>query len=93
MDYEWDEKKRQQNVAKHGVDFGAIAGFDWKNAVIVPDQRRIYGEARFVALGKIGNRLHICVYTQRNGIRRIISLRKANNREEEIYEKAAQTTH
>jgi uncharacterized protein len=46
------------------------------------DDRQDYGEIRMIATGPIGDRIFMCVYTWRNGIRRIISLRKAN--EEEI---------
>ena len=81
MTYEWDEAKREANLANHGVDFPAIKGFDWSNALIAPDNRRDYGEPRQIALGLIGERVHVCVYTDRATARRIISLRKANRRE------------
>jgi uncharacterized DUF497 family protein len=42
-----------------------------------------------VALGKIGSRLHVMVFTRRAGKVRIISLRKANNREMWRYEEFA----
>ena len=53
--------------------------FDWDTAVIVQDSRR--DEPRFIATGFIGNRLHVAAYTRRGDKRRIISLRKANQRE------------
>jgi uncharacterized protein len=79
--WDWDEGKRQTNRAKHGVDFDAIAQFDWVGAEIRLDLRQDYGEIRRFALGMIGDRLHAVVYTERNGKTRIISLRKANSRE------------
>lgn len=79
--YDWDEAKRAANFARHGVDFTAIAGFEWTTALIAADTRRDYGESRFIALGLIGDRVHVCVYTDRGRTRRIISLRKANRRE------------
>jgi len=85
MDYEWDEKKRLANLGSHGVDFVSVREFDWDTALIAPDTRREYGEARFVALGIIEDRLHVCVFTDRPGVRRIISLRKANRREVRMY--------
>jgi uncharacterized DUF497 family protein len=46
-----------------------------------------YGEKRFVATGFIGDRLHVMAFTVRSEVIRIISLRKANERERKEYEK------
>ncbi len=81
--YELDEGKRKSNVARHSVDFTAIELFDGETALIVPDNRQ--AEPRFVAIGYLGQRLHGAVYTKRGSKRRIISLRKANRREEKHY--------
>lgn len=85
MVFDWDDAKRRQNIAKHGVDFAAIGDFDWSTAVIRPDRRRDYGEARLTATGMIGARLHVAIYNVRHGRLRIISLRKANKREVKDY--------
>ena len=85
--YEWDETKRQTNLAKHGVDFSDVERFEWGDAVIISNDR--HGEVRFVAYGYIDNRLHVVVYTIRTNItRRVISIRKANPREMRTYAKA-----
>jgi uncharacterized DUF497 family protein len=47
----------------------------------IDDTRRDYGERRMIAFGMIGDRLRVCVYTQRGEVYRIISLRKANRKE------------
>ena len=78
---ELDEAKRQANLAKHGVDFTAIDGVDWASAQTQPDQRRDYGEPRWLALGLIGDRVHVVIFTVRGQRRRLISMRKANRRE------------
>jgi len=93
MDYEWDEQKNHANHAKHGVGFDAMAHFVWRTALIFVDGRQDYAEPRFLGLGKINNRLHVCVFTLRGKTHRIISLRKANRREEIVYEKNCKTTH
>ena len=85
--WNWDEDKRQTNLAKHGVDFAAVAGFDWATVTIEPDTRFDYGEERFEVRGMIALRLHIMVFTPRAGRFRIISLRKANSREETKWER------
>jgi len=86
MQYEWDENKRIANVARHKVDFASAVDFQWDTALETIDDRFDYGEERWVALGFIGNKLHIMVYTFRYQNIRIISLRKANKRERIYYE-------
>ena len=85
MIYEWDDLKRQANMAKHGVDFSLAEAFAWDQATDTEDDRRDYGETRRVALGFIGARLYVLTYTKRGGICRVISLRKANARERSAY--------
>ena len=84
--YEWDEAKRRSNQIKHDVDFKVIEAFDWDTALINASHHG--GELRFVAIGYIGTRLHVIVYTQRGDRKRIISLRKASNRERARYAQA-----
>lgn len=87
MRYDWDEAKRFQNNKAHHVDFAAMEDFEWENAVIFEDTRKNYGESRYVAFAPIENRLYCAVFTKRNEVIRIISLRKANRREVQLYEK------
>ncbi len=84
---EWDEAKRRANLAKHGVDFARIAGFDWQRAVTREDTRGDYGEARFVSSGRLDGHLHVCVWTIRGEAIRLISLRRANARERTKHER------
>jgi uncharacterized DUF497 family protein len=87
MDFEWDEAKRDANLAKHGIDFINASGM-WQGGVIDPAGRRTVGsEERVVALGAIGDaRIVIAVvYTLRNGSRRIISARRARRAERELF--------
>jgi hypothetical protein len=83
--WNWGEAKRQANGARHGVDFAQIDGFDWATCTHKFDDRWDYGELRVVSAGYIGGRLHLVVWTPRGDARRIISLRKANDREEKAY--------
>ncbi len=83
--YEWDETKRKTNLSKHGVDFAAVEFFVWEEALVIPDNRKNYGETRFLAFGPIGDRLYCVAFSVRGENIRIISLRKANSREVEIY--------
>ena len=85
----FDPAKDAANVAKHGVSLTEAAGFEWGSAVVWPDTRRDYGEARMVALGYIGLRIMNVVFVDRPPEqpteRRVISLRKANTREVKRY--------
>ena len=89
MNVTFDQAKDAANLAKHGVSLTEAAGFEWGTAVVWPDTRRDYGEARMVALGYIGLRIMALVFVDRPPEqpteRRIISLRKANSREVKRY--------
>jgi len=89
MNVTFDPAKDAANMAKHGVSLAEAAGFEWGTAVVWPDTRRDYGEARMVALGYIGLRIMALVFVDRPPEqpteRRIISLRKANSREVKRY--------
>jgi hypothetical protein len=88
MLYEWDERKAAVNSVKHGVAFEAIHRFDWATAQFTVDDRNDYGELRINAIGFIGARLHVVTYAPRGRKYRIISLRKANGREQQSYVEA-----
>ena len=81
--YEWDEAKRKSNIARHGMDFTVMEAFVWDTAIVNPDDHN--SEPRWVAYGFIGVRLYVVVFTERGDNIRIISLRKANRREEKHY--------
>jgi uncharacterized protein len=72
---EWDEGKRQQNLAEHGVDFAdAALIFEAEEAVLeAVDDREDYGEVRYRALGRVDEDHFMVAYTWRGRNRRIIS--------------------
>lgn len=82
MEFEWDEAKQDQNLEKHPIDFADAAElfrssrFEWR------DERHDYGEERRVTIGVIAGRVCVCAYTLRESRYRIISLRRANVREQ-----------
>jgi len=83
MRYDWDETKRLSNIEKHSVDFVSAEDFEWDAAFIRAGQSS--NEPRLVALGPIGDRLHVLVFSIETRTVRIISLRKANKREVLLY--------
>jgi uncharacterized DUF497 family protein len=89
MEISFDVAKSQRNVATRGISFEQAAAFEWDSALIVEDTRQDYGERRFQALGSIEGRLHMLVFTPRETLVHVISLRKANKREVKWYEAQA----
>ena len=85
MQFEWDEKKRLININKHGIDFADVPAIFELDTVTVIDDRIDYGETRYQTLGLLKARVIMVVHTESETIIRIISARKANKYEEEIY--------
>ncbi len=84
---EFDPAKDDINRKKHGVSLTTAIDFDWDTALEREDDRFDYGEMRFVALGLIGNRLHVMAFAEGSAedAVRIISLRKAEKHEMRFY--------
>ena len=90
MDFEWDEAKNEVCFLERGFDFAYVAqAFFDPNRLNRADLRRNYGEERYQLLGRIDSRIFVVVYTQRSKATRIISARKANNREINQYENSS----
>lgn len=89
MELEWDEPKRQWTLQRRGLDF-ADAGLVFEGATFsYIDDSKDYGEERTVCFGLLRERLIATVYTDRGDRRRIISMRKANKREQREFFKQA----
>lgn len=91
MKFEWDERKNQSNIAKHGFDFAdAFRIFNLPIAVELDDQED-YGEARWIGIGLLDGRVIVVVYAEPDEETiRIISLRKALSHERRRYEQYLQ---
>lgn len=83
---EWDDLKNELNVRRRGLAFSDALPMFNELIMVSLDNRRDYGEERFVGINYVQTRLMVVVFCRRglDGIR-IISLRRANNREKEIY--------
>ena len=88
MTLDWDETKRSWTLAERGLDFASIATIDWNLAFTFDDKRLDYQEQRLVTMAPIQNRLCVFVWCKRGDKMRIISLRKANDREMKRYAQA-----
>jgi uncharacterized DUF497 family protein len=78
----FDPAKRLRTLEQVGLDFLDAESAFASPTIEFPDRRRDYGEVRIVCFGWLRGRAVIVVYTERNGIRHIISMRKANEREQ-----------
>ena len=87
MNFEWDEAKSEACFTQRGFDFAYAARvfFD-PNRIVRADTRFSYGEERYQLMGMIDRRLFVVTYTPRHDAMRIISARKANQREVRHYE-------
>ncbi|HEX9457838.1 MAG TPA: BrnT family toxin [Thermoanaerobaculia bacterium] len=86
--FEWDDAKAQSNLRKHGVSFDeATTVFSEWGAPINGDVEHSTDEDRFIIIGMSErDRLLIVAFTYRTEVVRIISARRANRREQQIYE-------
>jgi uncharacterized protein len=87
MKYEWDVAKNRKNFAKHALSFEDAEQVFSGPCVTFEDDRFAYGEKRFITLGLLSDRLVVIAHSLRDEGTRIISMRKGNRREQEIYQK------
>ncbi|HRU70313.1 MAG TPA: BrnT family toxin [Kiritimatiellia bacterium] len=85
MDFEFDPDKSATNLKKHGIDFLEAQAL-WEDAdrLIVP--ARTQGEARYMLVGKMGQKHGSAIFTYRGEAIRIISVRRARKEEVDAYE-------
>jgi uncharacterized DUF497 family protein len=81
MELTWDEAKRQRTLAERGLDFADAVEVFKGPTYTFPDDRKDYGEPRFITVGFLRGRMVVLVVTPRGDAKHIISMRKANDRE------------
>jgi uncharacterized DUF497 family protein len=85
MRYTWDEAKRQANLSKHGLDFADAEKVFSGPLVLFEDRRHDYGEQRMIAIGLLDSLLVLIVHVESDEEIRIISMRKAEYHEADLY--------
>ena len=85
MKIEFDPDKGQATLDHRGLDMARAAEIFTGATLTIPDERKDYGEPRFITIGRLDGRMVVSVWTPRGAARRIISLRKANDREQALY--------
>ena len=81
----FDPAKRDKTLGERGLGFEHAIEVFAHETLTVADDRADYGEDRFITVGWLDERMVVLVWTSRHGIRRIISMRKAIEREQKIY--------
>ena len=85
MEFTWSEAKRAANLKAHGLDFVDAPRVFEGVTFTFEDDRFSYGEQRFVTLGLLAGVPVSLVHTETDHEIRVISFRKATNREAQIY--------
>ena len=85
MEISYDPDKRARTLAERGLDFDEAAEVFAGRTINFIDDRFEYGELRWLTFGRLKLRLVVVVWTLRGRARHIISMRKANGREQAKY--------
>lgn len=89
----WDDRKSDANLDLRGIDFAGLdAVFDGRFLLTREDRRFDYGEARYNALVEFNEVVLNITFTPRDGKQRIISARRANRKERQLYHGHRQAT-
>ena len=89
MNFTWDPSKRQKNLEKHGLDFADAAKVFNSPLVLFENQRENYGEQRMIGIGLLDFLVVLVVHVESDEEIRIISMRKADSNETDLYFKNA----
>ncbi|MBI5442667.1 MAG: BrnT family toxin [Deltaproteobacteria bacterium] len=85
MELEWDEGKRRATFEARGLDFADAEVVLSGPCVTIEDRRQDYGELRRITFGQLAGRVVVLAWTYRGEAVRVISMRKANERETKAY--------
>ena len=86
MIFEWDTSKNQANIRKHGVSFETAQRIFEGPVLTWLDDRKDYGEDRYISVGKVESvALIVVAHTSRDDRIRLISARPAARKERQAY--------
>ncbi len=85
MKFTWDEAKRRSNLRKHGLDFADAHQVFAGPMVLFADDRVDYGEQRMIGIGLLDALVVLIVHVESDETIRIISMRKADSDETNLY--------
>jgi uncharacterized DUF497 family protein len=85
--FEYDEKKSQINKEKHNIDFVEAQKLWHDEEALVIPANIVDNEIRYALISKILTKCFVVIFTIREDINRIISVRRCRKNEEKNYEK------
>ena len=84
MAFEYDSRKSNENLKKHGINFeDAQKLWNDPNCIVIP--AKTLDEKRYLLIGNLNNKIWSAIFTIRRKKIRIISVRRARQNEKEIY--------
>lgn len=84
--FEYDPRKSNQNMEKHGIDFEEAQAL-WGDPRKLEMHSEYKGEYRFAVIGHLSDGLWVAIATYRGEIVRVISIRKATRKEVAFYDR------
>ena len=85
MAVQFHKAKREKTLQERGLDFARAVEVFGGTHFTGQDKRQNYEEDRFITVGWLDDNMTVMVWTPRGEVRRIISMRKANDREKTLY--------
>lgn len=85
ISFQWDELKNRLNLRKHGVGFELAQKIFANPTLEKQDDRQVYDEDRYLALGEWETAVYVIAFTIRDDAYRIISIRRAKDHEWKTY--------
>jgi len=85
MKFIWNPEKRLANLKKHGLDFADAERVFSGQTYSSPDNRFEYNEMRYITVGLLSGSVVAIAHTESENEIRIISMRKAERYEQELY--------
>jgi uncharacterized protein len=93
VEFEWNEKKREQVIKERSVDMVYAAQIFEGEVITRPDDREDYGEERLISLGEVEGECFVVVHTERNGSTRLITAWKGGRDERAEYQAGIARRH
>ena len=86
MRFEWDDAKAESNLEKLGVSFEEASQI-WEDPNLMVLSAKRIGEKRKLAIGRSYSVIFSVIHTERGDAVRIISARRATQKERTTYER------
>ena len=82
--FEFDLHKNEVNIDKHGVSLEEAKSL-WSGTHIIIPAKNVKDEQRFFIIGKLGSKVYVAIFTEREGTIRLISCHRADKKLERYY--------